>query len=75
MSTRIVKMIKVEFQDLGQAREVIRGFSDQDVSLVDAISFAVMEHEGIGMAFAFDPDFQVYRFGEGNRRYFKVIPE
>jgi predicted nucleic acid-binding protein len=74
LSAGIVKMIEVEPPDLGQAREIIRRFSDQDFSLVDATSFAVMEREGIGTAFAFDPDFRAYRFGEGSRRYFKVIP-
>jgi len=67
-------MIKVELQNLEQAREIIARFPDQDFSLVDATSFAVMEREGIGTAFAFDLDFQIYRFGKGSRQYFKVVP-
>ncbi|MBC7098762.1 PIN domain-containing protein [Candidatus Bipolaricaulota bacterium] len=75
LSTGIVEMIKVEPSDLAQAREILRRFPDQDFSLVDATSFAVMERKGIETAFTFDSDFRVYRFGKGNRGYFKVIPE
>jgi len=71
----IVEMIKGESQDLNQAREIIKRFSDQDFSLVDATSFAVMEREGIERAFTFDPHFRIYRFGKGNRQYFSVVPE
>ena len=74
LSTGIATMIKVELQDLGQAREIIRGFSDQDVSLVDAISFAVMKREGIGMAFAFNPDPHI-DFGRGTSDTSEVVPE
>ena len=74
LSTGIVTMIKVELQDLEQARAIIKRFSDQDFSLVDATSFAMMEKEGIETAFAFDSDFHIYRFGKGNRQYFKIIP-
>lgn len=70
----IVEMITAGAQDLERAREIIERFPDQGFSLVDAASFAVMEREGIGTAFAFDPHFQVYRFGERNRQYFRVIP-
>ena len=70
----IVELIKVEPQDLEKAYQIIRKYHDQELSLVDATSFAVMEREGIETVFAFDPDFQVYRFGERNERYFKVVP-
>jgi hypothetical protein len=40
-----------------RAEEILRRFSDQDFSLVDAVSFAVMGERGIGAAFAFDRHF------------------
>ncbi|HED03565.1 MAG TPA: PIN domain-containing protein [Candidatus Fraserbacteria bacterium] len=70
----IVEMIKVELQDLEQARGIIERFSDQTFSLVDATSFALMEREGLLQVFTFDAHFRIYRFGEGNRRYFEVFP-
>ena len=75
LSTGIIKMLKVELSDLAQAREIIKRFPDQNFSLVDATSFAVMEREEISTAFTFDPRFRIYRFGERKRRCFRVIPE
>lgn len=36
----------------------LRSGTFRRVSLVDAVSFALMEERGIGEAFAFDPDFE-----------------
>ena len=47
-------------------------FSDQDFSMVDRTSWAVMERHGIEEAVAFDADFAVYRYGPGLRRAFTV---
>ncbi len=69
----IVELINVQPQDLDQARKVIESFPDQDFSLVDATSFAVMEREGIKSAFTFDSHFRVYRFGDRNRKRFRVL--
>ncbi len=70
----IVDMLTVTSADLDRAREIIGGFPDQDFSLVDGTSFAVMEREGIERAFAFDSHFRIYRSGEGSSRYFDVLP-
>lgn len=71
---------KAEVLDLGllirqRAREIIENYSDQDFSLVDATSFALMKQEGIEKAFAFDSHFRIYRFGEEDERYFQVVPK
>jgi len=71
----IADIVAVTLPDLEHARGIIGRFSDQSLSLVDATSFAVMEREGLERAFAFDAHFRVYRFGEGNRRRFEVMPE
>lgn len=75
LSSGIVDMVIVDAQDLNQAREIIDRFPDQDFSLVDAASFAAMEREGIESVFTFDSHFRVYRFGQGKRQYFEVIPQ
>ena len=49
-----------------------RLFSDQDFSMTDRTSWAVMERHGIEEAIAFDVDFAVYRYGLGLRRAFTV---
>jgi len=71
----IVDMISVTTQDLNKARRIVDRFSDQDFSLVDASSFAVMEREKIKSVFTFDSHFRVYRFGKDNRQYFEVVPQ
>jgi len=70
----IVAVLDVRHDDLERAREVLVRFPDQTFSLVDATSFAVMEREEIVRAFAFDAHFRVYRFGEGSRHRFDVVP-
>lgn len=45
-----------------QAEEILRKYKDQDFSLVDAVSFAVMQDRGIDEAFAFDQHFTIAGF-------------
>jgi predicted nucleic acid-binding protein len=59
--------------DLEVAWTIGRSFSDQDFSLVDRTSFAVMHRLGIERAASFDRDFLLYRFGPGRRRAFHVV--
>jgi predicted nucleic acid-binding protein len=44
------------------AEEWLQWYEDQDFSLVDAVSFAYMQVEGIGEAFAFDKHFTTAGF-------------
>ena len=48
-------------------------FHDQNFSIVDRTSFAVMERLGINRAASFDDDFAVYRYGRSRERAFEVI--
>ncbi len=45
-----------------RAREIVASNRDKDFTLVDAMSFAVMEQLGIGVAFTFDRHFVQYGF-------------
>ena len=36
----------------------LRRYRDRTLSLTDAVSFEVMQHEGLREAFAFDEDFE-----------------
>ncbi len=59
--------------DLEVAWTIGEAFSDQDFSLVDRTSFAVMHRLGIERVASFDRDFVLYRFGPGRRRAFQVL--
>jgi len=59
--------------DLENAWAIGASFRDQDFSIVDRTSFAVMQRLGIHRAASFDADFTVFRFGPGRRRSFVVL--
>lgn len=59
--------------DLQAAWTIGHAFPDQDFSLVDRTSFAVMERLGLERAAAFDDDFAVYRYGPHRNRAFEVV--
>jgi predicted nucleic acid-binding protein len=59
-SSMLVERAGVE--DEAAARQIIFRYADKRFSLVDAISFAVMERLGIRTAFTFDRNFTQYGF-------------
>jgi predicted nucleic acid-binding protein len=59
--------------DLEAAWAIGEAFPDQNFSIVDRTSFAVMERLGITKAASFDDDFAVYRFGRNRDRAFEVL--
>lgn len=63
----------VEDADLEAAWTIGQAYPDQDFSIVDRTSFAVMQRLGIGRVATFDDDFAIYRFGPGRRRAFEVV--
>jgi predicted nucleic acid-binding protein len=58
--------------DLDAAWRIGEVFSDQDFSIVDRTSFAVMERLGISSVVTFDDHFSIYRYGPRRERAFHV---
>ena len=69
----VAKLEAVGLADLQAAWAIGRDFPDQDFSMVDRTSFAVMERLGLERAASFDDDFAVYRWGPGLRRSFEIL--
>ncbi len=59
--------------DLEVAWAIGEAFPDQDFSIVDRTSFAVMQRLGVHKVASFGDDFAVYRFGRHRRRAFEVL--
>lgn len=64
----------VGLADLQVAWSIGGVFSDQDFSIVDRTSFAVMQRLGIDEAVTLDRDFAVYRYGRRRDRAFSITP-
>jgi uncharacterized protein len=58
--------------DLDTAWRIGEAFADQDFSIVDRTSFAVMERLGIASVVSFDDHFAIYRYGPRRERAFEV---
>jgi predicted nucleic acid-binding protein len=59
--------------DLEVAFQIGLDFSDQDFSIVDRTSFAVMQRLGVFRAAALDEHFAIFRFGRRRDRAFEII--
>ncbi len=59
--------------DLEVAWAIGEAFPDQDFSIVDRTSFALMQRLGLQRVASFDDDFAVYRFGRDRRRAFEIV--
>ena len=61
-------LIRVDDEDEQRAREIIDTYLDKDFTLVDAMSFSVMERLRISVAFTFDRHFQQFGFAVAEPR-------
>jgi predicted nucleic acid-binding protein len=59
--------------DLEAAWQIGLSYRDQDFSLVDRTSFAVMRRLGIERVASFDDHFAVFRFGPKRRQAFVIV--
>lgn len=73
LKTGVAAIEAVTATDLEVAWSIGDAFSDQDFSIVDRTSFAVMQRLGVHSVATFDDDFAVYRFGRDRRRAFEII--
>jgi predicted nucleic acid-binding protein len=64
---------KVIAGDLEAAWAIGQAFPDQDFSIVDRTSFAVMERLGITKVASFDDHFAIYRYGRGREKAFELV--
>jgi predicted nucleic acid-binding protein len=63
----------VGMADLEAAWSIASAFPDQDFSIVECTSFAVMQRLGLRRVVSFDDDFAVYRFGRDRKDAFVVL--
>jgi predicted nucleic acid-binding protein len=59
--------------DLEAAWEIGLTYADQDFSMVDRTSFAVMRRLGVERVASFDHHFAIFRFGPDRRRAFTLL--
>lgn len=69
-----ISVLHIQPEDLEAAWRILGDYADQELSLTDATSFALMERHGIGHAFSFDKDFLLYRYGPRKQRSFVRLP-
>ena len=72
MRTGVARIEPVGDADLERAWAIGSDFSDQDFSIVDRTSFAVMLRLGLLRVASFDDDFAVFRFGPRRERAFEI---
>ncbi len=59
--------------DLEAASQIGASYRDQDFSIVDRTSFAVMRRLGVERVASLDNDFAVFRFGPNRRQAFTIV--
>jgi predicted nucleic acid-binding protein len=69
----VAALESVGLADLEAAWQIGLAFPDQNFSLVDRTSFAVMQRLGIERAASFDNHFAVFRYGPRQQRAFEIV--
>jgi uncharacterized protein len=73
LRNRVAALEPIGMADLEMAWQIGVSYRDQDFSLVDRTSFAVMQRLGVERAASLDDDFAVFRFGPNRRRAFTIL--
>jgi predicted nucleic acid-binding protein len=71
--TGVTALESVTPADLEGAWAIGVSFPDQDFSVVDRTSFALMQRLGIERVATFDADFAIFRFGRHRERAFVIV--
>lgn len=74
LRTGIAVIEAVTLADLEVAWNIGVSWHDQDFSIVDRTSFALMQRLGIDRVASLDAHFAVFRFGPKRRQSFHVLP-
>ena len=69
----VARVEPVGSADLEAAWDISQAFPDQDFSIVDRTSFAVMQRLGIQRVATFHNHFAVFRYGRDRSRAFVVV--
>jgi uncharacterized protein len=69
----IAEIEPVNAADLEAAYAIAASFPDQDFSIVDRTSFAVMQRLGVLRAATLDEHFAIFRFGRDRSRAFEIV--
>ena len=69
----VAEIERVTAADLEHAWSIGEIFADQNFSIVDRTSFAVMERLGLTCAASFDQHFAIYRYGHRRDKAFEVL--
>ena len=72
LEDNVAEVLTATPNDIVSALRIGEIFADQDFSMIDRTSWAVMERCGISEAVAFDIDFSIYRFGPNLSRAFTI---
>jgi predicted nucleic acid-binding protein len=73
MQSAVVKTYGITSRDLANARAIAASWADQDFSLIDCTSFALIERLQLDEALAFDNHFRIYRYGLQRQRAFRIV--
>lgn len=73
LRTGPISLEHVGVADLEAAWTIGQAFDDQDFSLVDMTSFAVMQRLGVTRVASFGSDFAIYRYGSRRDRAFEIV--
>jgi predicted nucleic acid-binding protein len=73
LRTGVAAIEPIGMADIEAAWQIGISYRDQDFSLVDRSSFAMMRRLGIERAASLDNDFAIFRFGPNRRRAFTIL--
>lgn len=67
-------LVGVLATDLARAWSIVHEWSEHELGIVDATSFAVMERMRIRDVLTCDEHFRIYRYGPSRKGRFRVLP-